>query len=538
MLGFLRSSRDSSEKLAKHSFRDLLLFLADKVQGDSEYESLTARIGKFVNQSREKQLQILPETYLLLEQYVTELDGEIKSREDVRADVLAKFPWVNRIQTLQVIFIPHARQPIELSKIFIASVLARTYQLLGSTGDKMLINLSDWIKDAPDHVGLPIPFELQAELPKNEKDWFSLLSKISHKLYQNLENKFSENFTGKIYEKSYQDIAEKYKGLEDFEMTIRLLPMKLLDAAKVNLLSQKNKQKVLIGQVDDLTALNRKITQQAKELQEKNEIISAKNREITESIDYAKRIQFSRMPDIKDFNRIVKESFIFFKPRDIVSGDFYWFKKLDQKDPKYVIAAADCTGHGVPGALMSMIGIEQFERIVSYRKIADPCEIATRLHKSISKLSKRQDDGIQDGMDLSICTLHSGTKKLEFSGAKNNLIFFQRGNMKIFKGDRHAIGEVHDGHEVFFTKQSVKLNQPTTCYLFSDGFEDQIGGNFNRKYKRVRFYKLLEKMHELPMQRQKEILEQELHHWMNPEGIDPYAQIDDILVMGFKIEFD
>ena len=146
------------------------------------------------------------------------------------------------------------------------------------------------------------------------------------------------------------------------------------------------------------------------------------------------------------------------------------------------------------------------------------------------------DDDIQDGMDLAICYLNERNRTLEFSGAKNNLIFFQKGNMKVFKGDRQSIGEEHEGQEAFFSRQIVKITEPTTCYIFSDGFEDQIGGKFNRKYKRVRFYKLLEKIHELPMKEQHDILERELHMWMNPEDGEVYNQVDDILVMGFKIE--
>lgn len=537
MLGLFKRDGAPSKKELKHNLYDLLNFLVEKVPDDKQYSILSARVSKFTAMSADKQLQQLPETYLLLEQYITELDSStIKSREEVRIQVQEKYPFASEVESLQIIFQPRERQPIELSKVFIQSVLTKAYQLLGSAGDKMLVSLQHWLDNVPDSAFLPIPFKLKEELPANNADWYSLLFDISHTLFANLETKFSENFTRKIYEKSYEDIARGYKGLEDFSMMIELLPRKILDGSQIDILSKKNKENVLTGRVETLTELNEKITQQAKELQEANDLISKKNNEITESIDYAKRIQFSMMPEQTAFKKIFKDSFIFFKPRDIVSGDFYWFKKLDYKDPKYVIAAVDCTGHGVPGAFMSMLGIEHLERIVGMRQILDPSQIALRLHKAIVKTLIRDVEEVQDGMDLSICTINTRNKTLEFAGAKNNLVFFQKGNMKVFRGDRQSIGEEHEGVEPFFTRQIVKLTPGTSCYIFSDGFEDQMGGRLNKKYKRVRFMKFLEQIHEKPMKEQRELLDQELHNWMNPEE-KSYPQIDDILVMGFRIDF-
>ena len=537
MLGIFKRDGAPSKKELKHNLYDLLNFLVEKVPDDKQYSILSARVTKFTSMSADKQLQQLPETYLLLEQYITELDSStIKSREDVRQQVQEKYPFASDIDSLRIIFQPRERQPIELAKVFIQSVLGKAYQLLGSAGDKMLVSLQHWLENVPDTAFTPIPFKLKDELPQNNHDWYLLLFDISHTLFLNLEEKFSENFTRKIYEKSYEDIARGYKGLEDFSMMIELLPRKILDSSQIDILSKKNKENVLTGRVETLTDLNEKITRQARELQEANDLISKKNDEITESIDYAKRIQFSMMPEQTHFKKLFKDSFIFFKPRDIVSGDFYWFKKLDYKDPKYVIAAVDCTGHGVPGAFMSMLGIEHLERIVSMRQILDPSQIALRLHKAIVKTLKRDREEIQDGMDLSICTVNTRNKTLEFTGAKNNLVFFQKGNLKVFRGDRQSIGEEHEGKEPFFTRQIVKLTPGTVCYIFSDGFEDQIGGRLNKKYKRVRFMKFLEQIHELPMKEQKMKLEEELHRWMNFEE-KQYPQIDDILVMGYRIDF-
>ncbi len=539
MLDFLRRKEASKKQEIKHSLNDLLTFMVEKVSDDKEYSILSSKVSKFVSMSADKQLKALPETYLLIEQYITELNSAtIRSRDDLRQQLQAQFEFVKEIDSLRIIFLERDQQPIALARVFILSVLEKAYNLLGSAGDKMLISLQQWIETVPDHAYTPIPFKLQDELPANPADWYKLLFDISHTLFTNLELKFSENFTRKIYEKSYEEIATHYKSLEDFPLMIELLPRKILDSTQVDILSKKNKENMLTGRVETLTELNQKITRQAEELQKANDIISEKNREITESIDYAKRIQFSMMPEASAFRKIFKESFIFFKPRDIVSGDFFWFKKLDYKDPKYVIAAVDCTGHGVPGAFMSMLGIEHLERIVGMRQILDPSKIALRLHGAIVKTLDNDKHDVQDGMDLAICSVNQRTKTLEFAGAKNSLVFFQRGNMKIFKGDRVSIGEVHEEKDTFFSRQIVKITEPTTCYIFSDGYEDQIGGKFNRKYKRMRFMKLLEKIHHLPMREQKEILDRELYHWMNPEKEVNFPQVDDILVMGFVIDFD
>ncbi len=538
MLDFLKRKDTAKKQNLKHNMQDLLTFMVERVSDDKEYSILSGKVGKFFGQSADKQLKMLPETYLMIEQYITELNSSsIRSREDLRTQLQEKFPFANEVDSLQIIFLPRAQQPIALARVFILSVLEKAYNLLGSAGDKMLVSLQQWIDSVPDEAYVPIPFKLQEELPKNPADWYKLLFDISHTLFTNLELKFSENFTRKIYEKSYDEIATHYKSLEDFPLMIELLPRKILDGTQVDILSKANKENLLTGRVETLTELNQKITRQAEELQAANDIISEKNREITESIDYAKRIQFSMMPEVSSFRKMFKESFVFFKPRDIVSGDFFWFKKLDYKDPKFVIAAVDCTGHGVPGAFMSMLGIEHLERIVGMRQILDPSKIALRLHNAIVKTLNNEQQDVQDGMDLSICSINQRTKTLEFAGAKNNLVFFQRGNMKVFKGDRQSIGEVHEEKEPFFSRQIVKITEPTTCYIFSDGYEDQIGGKFNRKYKRIRFMKLLERIHVLPMREQQEILDRELHHWMNPEEGTSFAQVDDILVMGFVINF-
>ena len=538
MLDFLRRKESSKKQELKHGLNDLLTFMVERVSDDKEYTILSGKVSKFASMSVDKQIKALPETYLLIEQYITELNSStIRSRDELRSQLEQKFDFVKEIDSLQVIFLPRDQQPIALAKVFMTSVLEKAYNLLGSAGDKMLVSLQQWLETVPDAAYTPIPFKIQEELPKNAADWYKLLFDISHTLFTNLELKFSESFTGKIYEKSYEEIATHYKSLEDFPMMIELLPRKILDSTQIDILSKKNKENLLTGRVESLTELNQKITRQAEELQAANDLISEKNREITESIDYAKRIQFSMMPEASSFRKIFKESFIFFKPRDIVSGDFFWFKKLDYKDPKYVIAAVDCTGHGVPGAFMSMLGIEHLERIVSMRQILDPSKIALRLHKAIVNRLDNDKQDMQDGMDLSICSINQKTKTLEFAGAKNSLVFFQKGNMKMFKGDRQSIGEVHEEKEPFFSRQSVKITEPTTCYLFSDGYEDQIGGKFNRKYKRIRFLKLLERIHTLPMKEQADILERELHHWMNPEEGVNFQQVDDILVMAFIVDF-
>lgn len=280
--------------------------------------------------------------------------------------------------------------------------------------------------------------------------------------------------------------------------------------------------------------------------------IKFQNLNITRSINYAQRIQDALLPGIDKLKRNLPESFIFFKPRDIVSGDFYWFseasssfkeqgsiiEKIKEKGSlnklinsnNFIISAVDCTGHGVPGAFMSMIGINILNEMVN-RGIVDADLILNELHKEVRYALKQKYSENKDGMDMSLCVIKAKEKIVEFAGANNPVVYIQNNELKTIKGDRKGIGGDQKEDERVFTKHTINVDVPTTFYLFSDGYIDQFGGHDGRKLFPKYFRKILLEIHDKPMQVQKEMLEKKFNEW---KGVN-YQQVDDILVMGFKI---
>jgi len=270
-------------------------------------------------------------------------------------------------------------------------------------------------------------------------------------------------------------------------------------------------------------------------LEKINEEIKAKNHKINQSINYAKNIQGALLPDITQFEKIYPESFIFFSPRDVVSGDFYWFHQVSKSGNKFnIIAAVDCTGHGVPGAFMSMLGMSFLEEIVHDKGILNPDEILENMHKMV-KLALRQDSsGNTDGMDIVICVHDELRKVIKFAGAVNPLLYVQNGQLNLLKGDYFGIGgqmKEAQGSERMFTMQTLDVSIPTTCYMFSDGFADQFGGEKGGKYFMKNFRELLFSIHEQPMAEQSKILENKLTEWLG----NTYQRLDDVLIMGFRL---
>lgn len=287
-----------------------------------------------------------------------------------------------------------------------------------------------------------------------------------------------------------------------------------LKATRMNL-----QKKEYISRFSLNTALN--------ELQEKNKIISANSLKITNSINYAKRIQEAILPKEDTLESTFNEHFIYFQPRDIVSGDFYWFA---EKDGKYFVSVADCTGHGVPGALMSMIGIELLNKIVFLQDIDSPDEVLNELHVQVRKTLKQNETENRDGMDIALCVIDKVNQKIEFAGAKNPLIYVHNNEFERIKGDKMPIGGVQKEKERIFTKHCLTFDENTAVYMFSDGYQDQFGGEKGRKFLSKRFLSLLEYVSKEPMRNQKSILNHTIQDWMGAS----HKQVDDILVMGIR----
>jgi serine phosphatase RsbU (regulator of sigma subunit) len=263
------------------------------------------------------------------------------------------------------------------------------------------------------------------------------------------------------------------------------------------------------------------------EITRQREELEIKNKSITDSLIYAQRIQEALLPSPSYFKKHFNESFILFSPKDIVSGDFYW---VGEKGDKVFIVAADCTGHGVPGALMSMIGLEILEKIINQDNICKPSIILELLSRGIEKaFSREKNDGtiIRDGMDIGLCVVDKKENKLEYSGAFFPLYIIRNDKLIEIKGDKFTIGNVTS--DLKFINNEFILMDNDIVYLFSDGYMDQFGGSDNKKFMYRRFRYLLLSIHKFEMNDQKTILEENMKTWMAGN-----EQVDDMLVIGFK----
>jgi len=272
-----------------------------------------------------------------------------------------------------------------------------------------------------------------------------------------------------------------------------------------------------------LVAIDTDITK----IKEADEQIMQKNVDITDSLSYAKRIQQSIMSPIGELDKYI-ENFILFKPREIVSGDFYWFSK---KDNKLIIAVADCTGHGVPGAFMSMLGISFLNKIIKERDILKPKNILERLRYNVIS-SLRQSGKVgetSDGMDIAVITIDLDTYNLEYSGALIPLYVIRNNEILKILPDRMPIG-IYLDIEPPFTNHEMKLKKNDVIYLFSDGYADQFGGEKDNRFKLKNLKKLLLEIHDNELGEQKNILDERFEEWKG-KG----SQVDDVLVVGLKV---
>jgi serine phosphatase RsbU (regulator of sigma subunit) len=270
------------------------------------------------------------------------------------------------------------------------------------------------------------------------------------------------------------------------------------------------------------------LAKQNAEIESQRNEIAAKNYEIMSSIRYASRIQKAILPDEALLNEKLSEYFVLYKPKDIVSGDFYFVRQVG---PYMVLAAADCTGHGVPGAFMSMLGIAYLNEIIIMANLSNPGEILDILRDKV-KASLHQtgkDNETKDGMDIALCTINMQDRKLWFAGAYNPLYLIRNGVLTEYRADRMPIG-IHFNEKANFSMTEMDICPGDCLYFFSDGYQDQIGGNGDKKFLAKNFRKLLTEIYNKPLAQQKMILDETIENWRGN-----YEQIDDILVMGIKL---
>lgn len=267
----------------------------------------------------------------------------------------------------------------------------------------------------------------------------------------------------------------------------------------------------------------------SREISRQKDLLSLRNKNIEDSLNYAQRIQKAMLTTPRQFRTILPNSFIFHKPKDIVSGDFYW---VSEQSDRIFVAAADCTGHGVPGAFMSLISFELFRKIIKTQKIYSPAAILNSMNDNFEEIFGNVEDIIiKDGMDLSFCVFNKAMTKLEFSGAFNPLYLVRDNNLIELKADHFSIGADigSDAPPKIFSNHSVDLMPGDMIYMFSDGYADQFGGPEGKKYKYRRFRHLLLTIHKSPLDKQRAIIEESIEEWRgNAE------QVDDILVIGIR----
>jgi ligand-binding sensor domain-containing protein/serine phosphatase RsbU (regulator of sigma subunit) len=263
-------------------------------------------------------------------------------------------------------------------------------------------------------------------------------------------------------------------------------------------------------------------------VEERTQELAQKNKDITSSIQYAKRIQLAILPPLEQIFKYFPESFILYKPKDIVSGDFYWF---GIKDGKKIMAVVDCTGHGVPGAFMSMIGHNLLNQIISENGITEPDQILNALHKGVQSALKQGTNVVDtsDGMDVAVCVIDTDKQEMKYAGAYRPLFIVRETSIKRIEADKFPIGGSQLDRERKYTSHAIKINSGDTIYMFSDGYADQFGGEKGKKFMVKRFNELLLSIQDKPMKEQEKILEEAFNNWRGE-----YQQVDDILVAGIR----
>jgi ligand-binding sensor domain-containing protein/serine phosphatase RsbU (regulator of sigma subunit) len=287
----------------------------------------------------------------------------------------------------------------------------------------------------------------------------------------------------------------------------------------------KQRQKELEAEVEIAT---KEILEQKNEAEKQKEIVEEKNKEIMDSIQYAKRLQDAILPPKKQVKEYFKNSFILFRPKDVVSGDFYW---METRDDLIFFAAADCTGHGVPGAMVSVVCANALNKSVNELGKTNPADILNTTRSLVIETFSKSGNEVKDGMDISLCVFKRGSEKLLWAGA-NNPLWIIRGTqneVEVIKADKQPIG-IYYGEEKPFTAHSITMNRGDFLYMFSDGFADQFGGERGKKMKSGKFKQLLLKHHEENMEQQRIALEKAFDNWKGD-----LSQIDDVCVIGVKI---
>ncbi len=344
--------------------------------------------------------------------------------------------------------------------------------------------------------------------------YFVLYSRLKDSLFT-LEKINNINELEKIYEteKKEQQIALQQAVIQNHKKQSWTLSVILV---------------LILGIVVQILRINRNKRKTNEILEEKNRKLAENNKQITSSITYASFIQAAILPPLELFKEVFPENFVLFKPKDIVSGDFYW---TTRKEDKIILAVADCTGHGVRGAFMSMLGITYLNEAINIQNINSPAKVLNEMRtKVIGALRQRSSHyDTRDGMDIALCSIDLTTYNMEFSGAYNSILVHSKGKIERLQGDKMPIG-YHKTRRGDFQVYSRQLKKGDHIYMYSDGYIDQFGGDEGKKYSRQRLVNFIQSIVEYPLSRQEQKLDIEFKNWKGSRD-----QIDDVTVLGVRI---
>lgn len=358
----------------------------------------------------------------------------------------------------------------------------------------------------------------------SEEEYINALNYINNKLKNQKDGEvvINTNTLNKIYD----DFQLKEVKIEKKQKEIDSKTKKIQDQNKIQNLTNLILLLVLVFLAFSIFIFL-KVRKSRNLISSQKSDLEIKNKEIEDSISYAKRIQTAILPSSKIVKQYLKDSFIYYLPKDIVAGDFYWMETVGGKT---LFAAADCTGHGVPGAMVSVICNSCLNKSVLEFNLTDPGEILDKTRELVLKEFEKSEEEINDGMDIAICSLEEKkeTYELKFSGAYNPLWLIRNGVITDVKGNRQPIGKSEKKEN--FKTEIFQLSKGDSFYIFSDGYVDQFGGEKGKKYKSAQFKKFLLTINDNPMEMQKELIAQNFDQWRGN-----YEQIDDVCVIGVKV---
>lgn len=328
-------------------------------------------------------------------------------------------------------------------------------------------------------------------------------------------------------EKTIYKTIEEIKLLKEGHKAAKELDQALLDKAKAQQEALENlleKEKLILEQNERLEGL---VIERTSQLQQQKNIVEEKNKEILDSIHYASHLQQAILPRPDVLQESFKDHFILYQPKDIVSGDFYWMQKINNK---VVVAVADCTGHGVAGALMSMLGVSLLNQIVAETDEIKPSHILDKLHQAVSKSLQQSHNNSNQGMDICFCCFDFDNKYLQYAGANRPLVFISNAELKIIAADKSPIGGTQFERTNGFTNHMLPFSDFENIYMFTDGYADQFGGEHSKKIMTKRLKEIFMEKKDIAMQEQHNFLAEFFTSWKSGN-----EQVDDVLVLGLRI---